>query len=567
MDRRQVASLFALVLTGCGGGGGGGESPTPAPPQSPPPPPPPSSSFSVSSINPADGSTDVDRTTALTAGFSAAVNPTSITPATVQLLGPEGNRIACDLSSAGSSVQAVPGAALPGDTRFTLLLGSLIADAAGRTLPAPVQASFTTASQAWTTTANVGTLTHYTALTQPTAVATPSGDVVLAWHFALAGADTVFASRYSVQTGTWSAPATVHAGVPFGSALGSLSLAACRNDDVLLFWHDRSSLKAQGARQAASSGTWSSLGSIDTVPPFIGAASSPAVAVDSQGNITLVTSSGAALYAVRFDEAGSAWSPPQRIDHPVDIGYLLSLQVAVDASDAVVAAWIQQDDTVGRSVYVARYDPAAAGWGAAQRAGTNAQQYMALAVDGAGAITVAWATGAGLTSEATLWSSRWSAEPGQWSTPLRLDSSPVSVTGAPVLASDAAGFVTAAWMQNGAPQAARYDPASGGWSAPSPLSTQLTGGISLLGIVADVAGNVTLALTEGQNQPTAIRYSATQGQWLAGTPVGAPASGTAVFANDPVAVVDGTGNVTLAWFAWNRVTGVDSFVVSAARLQ
>jgi hypothetical protein len=503
----------------------------------------------------------------VTAAFSAQIAADSITPVNVQLLGPEGNVMDCHLSAIGSSVQIIPNASLPGDTRFTLHLDSAIADATGRALGATALPSFRTAYQAWAASASdVGTLSSLTSQTRPWAVALPSGDVMVAWHSMLAGGDTVFASRYSTKMGSWSAPAAVYASTQFG-ALGPLSIAACPNDDVVLFWIEWISgyPQIEGARYTASSDTWNSLGTIQVVPAFNSVSGTTAV-VDSHGNITVAAGTGDSLYAVRWDAASSTWSVPQRIDHPVAIGYLLSPRVTVDAFDVVVAAWIQEDDDPGRSVYVARYDPAVGTWGAAQRAGTGAMQYMAMAVDSAGAITVAWATGVSLSSSPTLWSSRWLPGQQQWSAQVRLDSDSVFGVGAPALVADAAGYVTASWMQDGTPRAARY--ASGtGWSIPQQLSNRFTGGTTELVLVADIAGNLTLTLTEVQSQPMALRYSATDSQWQLAVPVGAPSAGTAVFANDPIAVVDRAGNVTLAWMGWNTVSGAATYVVSVNRLQ
>ena len=127
--------------------------------------------------------------------------------------------------------------------------------------------------------------------------------------------------------------------------------------------------------------------------------------------------------------------------------------------------------------------------------------------------------------------------------------------------------MVAAWVQEGALHVARRSP---GGAAPWG-STEILPGPALaspdLALVADVAGNVTLAVTEEQNRVTARRYSATLGTWAPAVSVGAPAQGDAVLANDPVAVVDPSGNVTLGWFAWHRVGGADDFVLAANQLR
>lgn len=572
MDRRRATLLFAFVLAGCGGGGSSDSTAPPSgsvPPPVTPPPPAPAPAFAVTAFSPADGSTGAPRTVAPTVTFNAEVGSASVTPANARLLGPEGNAIACALSSVGGTLSVTPKVALPGGTHFTLELASAVSDTAGRTLVTSTRAGFDTVAQAWGAAAiEVGAMSSITAQTYPCAVALPSGNVMLVWHQGFAGADTIFASRHDARAGTWSTPAAIYSN-PQAGALGPLSLAASPNDDVVLSWTVLSGgmWQAQVARHAASSDSWALWAPAESVPPYE-SAMGPVAVVDSQGRIALLTSTARALYAIHFDAALAQWSAPQRIDHPVTNGYLLSLRVAVDDADTIVAAWIQQDDnTFGRSVYVARYDSSARSWGTAQRAGTDAMQYMDMAIDGSGAITVVWATASTFSAGPMLWSSRCASASADWSPRVRLDADSTFGAGAPVVVGDMAGYVTAAWMQGGTPLVARYDPTSNrGWSAPVQITDTFMSGAPDIAMVADVAGNLTLTLTQSPNLPTAFRYSASEGRWLAGVVVGAVSSGVPVFANDPISVIDRAGDVTLAWYAWNRLSGVERYVVSVNRL-
>lgn len=574
MRRRDAVWSLVFMLAACGGGGGGGDDgtagPPPVPPPPPPAPPPPAPApFALAAADPSDGSAGVARDAVLEAGFNADVDAGTISSASVEVFGPEGNLLAFDLDVNGATVIAAARLPLPGHTGYTLRIDASVADTQGRTLGRDERIRFTTAAQAWAPTAvDVGNMPDHTGKTFPNIVALSSGGAMLVSRIVGGIGSSLAASRRDAATGTWSPLVVVRESDPAFANLGPPSLVAGPDGDALLFWteQDAAGWKVVGARCAASSDTWTAIDGIpDVQPAFI--AGMPIAAMDSRGNTTLLLQDVRSMYATRLDAGTGVWSVPQRIDIPATSSYLLSVRISVDAQDAVVAAWIQEIDGRGREVCVSRQAPDSATWSAAEAVGPSAMQYMAMGVDEQGEVTLAWASPTLIVEPSHLWVTQGRPGQGAWTSPQRLDTDSVFGVGVPALAVGGAGSATVAWEQDGQIRVARRAAGGGApWGNATAVVGPATTGVDIA-LVADVAGNVTLALTEQQNRVTARRYDATQGNWSAGRNVGALASGEPVFANDPVAAVDRSGNVTLAWFAWNREGGFERYVVSANQLR
>lgn len=572
MRRRDAVWSLVFMLAACGGGGGDGAAgPAPVPPPTPPAPPPPAPApFALVATDPADGSAGVARDAALEARFNADLDAGTITSTQVELLGPEGNAFACDLDVDAAALVVTARLPLPGRTGYTLRIDAAVADAQGRALGREGRIGFTTSAQSWSSTAvDVGSLPDHVGKTFPQLVSFSSGGAMLVWRIAGGIGSSLVASRRDAATGIWSLPVIVRESDPAFLDLGPPSLVAGPDGDALLFWdeHDATGWRVAGARCSASTGTWTAIDGIPVAQPASFIARNPIAASDSRGNVTLLMQEVRSLYATRLDAGTGAWSTPQRIDIPAASSYLLTMRIAVDAQDAVVAAWIQEIDGRGREVCVSRQAPDGAAWSVTEAVGPSAGQYMSMGLDGQGQVTVAWATPTLIAEPSHLWVTHGRPGEGAWSPPLRLDTDSIFGVGVPVLVVGGAGAVTVAWEQDGQVRVARRAAEAGApWGSAVAVGGSATTGVDLA-LVADVAGNVTLAMTERQNRVTAWRYDATQASWSAGRNVGVLASGEPVFANDPVAAVDASGNVTLGWFAWNRVGGFERYVVSANQLR
>lgn len=108
------------------------------------PPPPPT----ATAITPTDGSTYVSRTAVVTATFSRAMDPTTISPTTFTLRGADGNLLAATVSYSASmnSATLAPTQMLADNANFTAQLDTNVKSADGASLASAVSWSFATAA-------------------------------------------------------------------------------------------------------------------------------------------------------------------------------------------------------------------------------------------------------------------------------------------------------------------------------------------------------------------------------------------------------------------------------------
>jgi len=317
----------------------------------------------------------------------------------------------------------------------------------------------------------------------PVMVADGSGNAIAVWVQSQEGQNGISSSRYSSVTQQWSAPVSLH---------------------------------VAGA----------------------GDAFEPALVVDSAGNATAMwrqrnAPASAVIRARRFNAATGVWEEAVE----VDTAMLLSNPVlVVDRSNVVTAAWVRLDTDDGLAIVASsRFD--GAGWSAPvqvssvdARGDTGAP---ALVVDAAGHVTAAWIEALADTgidepvSDYQISSSR--HDGAGWSTPVRLDTpfDSRSVSFFPRLAADAAGNVTAIWIQTDLDswmvRAARYE--DGGWS--DPVRIDLSGNAFAIDedirLAVDAQGNATAVWNEWvvtddprlRRRLVASRFDIANGHWSA----------------------------------------------------
>lgn len=116
--------LLASVMVGCGkwdSGGGGTGNPDITPP-------------TVSSTSPANGALGVPLNTKLTATFSEAMNPLTITSATFTVTGPGTSPVSGSVSYVGNTATFSPSSPLASNTTFTAMITTGAKDLAGNAL-------------------------------------------------------------------------------------------------------------------------------------------------------------------------------------------------------------------------------------------------------------------------------------------------------------------------------------------------------------------------------------------------------------------------------------------------
>ena len=522
--------------------------------------PPPS--LAVTGIVPADQAASAPRASPVTATFNRAVAPQSVASA-VTISGPQGNAIAGKVGVSGATIQWTPTAgALPGGTTYGVTLAGTIQDASGSALGQPFGSHFTTAPQAWASSATpLAPRTSNTGGIRPIAMlAAPDGDMTALWyHDDLANA--IDMARMSASTGAWGPAATVYTASGANGIMG-VSAAIDGQGTITLAWQESSSstvgTTAYLARIAADTGAFSTPENLPAVPAGV-QAEQIVMGMNASGDMMVVSIGADGFYVVRRPAQASAWSMPVDIPAPYVGG---NLEVTLDAVGDAVVAWVARPPTALGVIDAMYFDATSATWSAQTQVAPSVDiglfNEFSMVTDATGATTIAWSAYNGLGGSDNIAVARRDPATGQWGAPMRVDQ---ASTGAgaffPGLAVDPSGVVTTAWIEFAAVKAARFDPVTSTWSDPVTIATG--GSTDQPTLLADVAGNVT-ALIHLDNRLQATQYSITGGSWQAGVAIDAAANGTTVFSNPPVAAIDPSGTVAAVWFS--EMSSLQSFTVA-----
>lgn len=189
-------------------------------------------------------------------------------------------------------------------------------------------------------------------------------------------------------------------------------------------------------------------------------------------------------------------------------------------------------------------------WAAARTVqvdGSNAPAPQ-LGYDGAGNAVTVWQAGDG--ARLRIWSSRYQAATDVWSAPLAISSAGVDAA-EPQLSVVADGGALAVWRQFDGVfysiAAARFNAASGTWSAAEWIETQQRGDAVAPQIARDVAGNALAVWRAGAGTRRDVwvnRYDATAGAWGAAALL---ETDDASNADEPQLGIDAAGNAIALW--------------------
>lgn len=234
-----------------------------------------------------------------------------------------------------------------------------------------------------------------------------------------------------------------------------------------------------------------------------------------------------------------------------------------------MAAWFQIGDNAGWSLFASRYDRSTGRWATAVEISpsplTGMAESFSMASDPDGIVTMAWARNNGMGGSPTIEAARFDPTSGTWTAPVRVDQTPDNTGGAygPSVVVSAAGYSTVAWLQWDGMYAARLGPNAQAWSTPHKLTPPDMGaGQYAPSLTVDVAGNVKVVFRQAE-QITSFAYLADTKEWQPPVVISTPASGTTLFSNAPVTVVDPSGTVTAVWFAQNELNGAPQYVVQS----
>ena len=312
-----------------------------------------------------------------------------------------------------------------------------------------------------------------------------AGNTVVAWTSAFRfGSYLAHAARFTVAAGSWTfVPLPTSTGSS-GGPLVSGNLAG----DVVIVWTEQSFASMgipprvvgiRATRYSVDTGTWSApepLAATLPVQPW------PAdVAMDAAGNVHVVWNGATTVQATRFSAVTATWGGVVDLSGTV-AGLTLASpapRVATTETGSAVATWSQDNDVVSAR------DAAVGTWSAPVVVATSAGAATTHpAIDAAGNVVLAWTSGA--CDARNLEVARYAVGTSTWSPAVPL-ASPGSLTGTPDLAVDPVGNAFVAWSQRqdaatSRVRAARFAISAGAWTATEDLAAgvpeALTGGVA-----------------------------------------------------------------------------------------
>ncbi len=446
----------------------------------------------VVSTTPSPDSTDAEPSVAITATFSTAMDPSTITDTTfVVTVGgdPVSGTVSYDAPS--QTATFTPSASLVLLTAYDAVITAGAMDTEGTALGAPHDWSFTVRDGAWAGEELLETEDTGQA-TGPKIGIDDAGNVIVVWQQQHGGSTfDIMANRYEPGTG------------------------------------------------------WGTATFVEDDP---GTAVSPSLAVHGDGTAIAVWGQNDGtvynVYASRY-VPGTGWGTPVPIDNLSNSAASAFAQVEMDAAGNAFAAWVQSDGTRA-NVWVNHYT-VGTGWGFAEMIDTDntaSAERARLGVGPAGHAVVAW------KQSDNLWANRYDPTSGEWGTDEEIDTGiGMNFAEQPSVAVDADGNATVVWSRFGTPSyssSRRRSTPGGVWDAIEPLGDAASPSVAH-DVVVDGDGIVTAFFGQFES---GVGYNGMAVRYVPGTGWGTPEPIEAFDTGSSYAVVgaiDAGGNVIAAW--------------------
>jgi len=489
---------------------------------------------------PAADATGVDRSAALTLGFSAPVDVSTV--AANVTLSRAGRTVPAAAAGSGATVTVTPQSPLMPLATYTVAAATGLRGQGGQTLGSTASVSFTTRDGAWQGAQSIeaGAGDAF----DPQIAFDTTGNALAVWQQLDGTRTKIWANRYTAGVG-WGTPAPIDA--DNGGAAHYPQVAIDASGNGLAVWRQfDGQLNSIWANRYTASAGWGTPTRFDT--RSAGNAEFPQIAFDTGGNALAVWAhsdgSRTHIWANRF-AVGSGWSTPARIETS-DTGSAYEPQVAFDASGNALAVWVKSDGT-RYNLWANRF-AAGAGWGTPvllESADGGDAARPQLAFDAAGNAIAVWEQHTGAFRD--IWTARYTAASG-WGTAAAIETTNGADDLAPQLAFDTGGNALAVWQHNdggrSSIKASRYT-AGTGWGTATMAVSDGDGPAAAPQVAFDVNGN---ALAVWQ-QSDGTRYNIRANRYTAGTGWG---TATPIEADDGPAgaaqiAIDANGNALAVW--------------------
>lgn len=537
----------SMLLVGCSDGGSGGSGQAVDPDVI--------VATWVSDTTPAPNASGVARDIVLMATFDRDILTTSVDDRSFTLstdAGPATGTVSFDGNT--NVARFAPATPLPLLATATATLTTAIADLSGNTMPADHRWRFTTEDGAWGTAEAVESALATTS--HPQVAVAADGSAVAVWAQSAGGRNDIWANRYVPGSGWGSAELieTDNAGTA-----SRPQVAIDPGGNVVAVWHQsdgtRDNIWANRHEPGVGWGSAERLEFNDA-----GAASSPRIAMDSDGNALVVwyQDNGVRnnIYASRH-QPGAGWSVPEIIDN--NTGGTLEPQLAMTPVGDAIAVWRQWDGVgVNYSVW-ASYYLASSGWETPQLLETGSEQSHSphIALDPDGNAVAVWGQDDGLVRH--IWAAVHTRDAG-WAA-AELIEADVGSAFRPQVAMDGNGNAWAVWYQDSGGVTSiwrnHYD-AGTGWGTAQLLETDDSGDARDVRIASDPSGNALAVWYQSDGAVNSIwssRFAAGSG-WGAAAMLEEDNSGHATL----VQVICGSNGQGLA--IWQQFDGATTNILA-----
>lgn len=463
-----VLILASCTLVSCGGGGG-----APADSPSDPPNDPPAASLSLLTSVPAPQALDVTRDAPIVLAFSSPLDATTVNATNVSLGTAEGSH-AATLTVDGATLTVTPSNALAPETLYTLRVETGVRSASGATLIEPVILTFKSIGRQWQT---AQLIANEEGNAEGTKLAVDSnGNAIAAWTQSSGTDSRILAARYSAQSRTWSTAQPISQ----EGARGRLcTVAMDAEGNAIATWSQRRDAVTTtlwGNRYDAANGTWGTAAEISVEVAPGDESSFARVLFRSNGDAHVFYTVKDIPVTRRATPSGQ-WEAPTPLvtAYPPEHALGTTVDAVADANGNVLAAWgTHIGNFAGHAMMFSRYQPAS-GWSEPQVLWQNPNAGLFAGIDIAGNargdVAIVW-DAVGETSF-EVWSSRYSAADGAWSTK-KVSPETEDAAFIATVAIDRLGNVAVAWEESGARdriRANRYSIATGSWGNPHYIDT------------------------------------------------------------------------------------------------
>src|SRR6185369_10082323 len=379
-----------------------------------------------------------------------------------------------------------------------------------------------------------------------------NGNGIAVWTL---GTD-LFYRLYSKASDTWSAAATLDGALAGSPSTPHLSMSA--NGNALVTWEQNGDIYAR--RFVA--GAWDGATAIPLLENLAGAARNPVGAINDAGRavVSFIQVNGSVSNVYTNVYNGSAWQSAATAVEDIGtanantMGAGVAPSVAIDPQGNATVLWLQRSGTqTVDSLYVSRFNAATAAWSTpsstALENSTTAVAEAQIALDANGNGIALWLQGSTLSARS------YTRSTDAWGAAVTLST---NASGTPNLSISGNGNALATWIQGGSVAARRYT--GGAWQGTAATILENSSGwvFNPVGSINDAGqAAVVFVLSKGPNDDLyANRFSG--GAWQT-DPTLIEASSNAVASTVvPSVAIDAQGNVAALWLQANGTQTTDS---------